>query len=81
MLVESRLYAGKEHIHSLLSLGAGHLVGDVQQVDNRILEVVSFDGLYPLLLLLFVDRRCTPHGLLSPLLHTHGSLSKHPLNA
>ena len=54
VLVESRLYAGKERIHSLLSLGTGCLVGDMQQVDNRILEVVSFDGLYPLLLLLLV---------------------------
>ena len=32
----------------------GCLAGDVQQADNRILEVVSFDGLYLLLLLLFV---------------------------
>ena len=54
VLVESRLYAGKECIHGLLSLGAGRLVGDVQQADNRILEVVSFDGLYLLLLLLSV---------------------------
>ena len=54
VLVESRLYAGKERVHGLLSLGAGHLAGDVQQADNRILEVVSFDGLYPLLLLLSV---------------------------
>ena len=42
MLVESRLYAGKEHIHGLLRLGAGCLAGDMEQADNRILEVVSF---------------------------------------
>ena len=35
-------------------LGCGPPCGDVQQVDNRILEVISFDGLYPLLLLLSV---------------------------
>ena len=54
VLVESRLYAGEERVHSLLSLGVGRLAGDMQQADNRVLEVVSFDGLYPLLLLLFV---------------------------
>ena len=54
MVVESRLYAGKERINGLLSLGMGHLAGDMQQADNRVLKVISFDGLYPLLLLLLV---------------------------
>ena len=30
VLVESRLYAGKERIHGLLGLGVGHLAGDMQ---------------------------------------------------
>ena len=34
VLVESRLYAGKERVHGLLSLGVDCLVGDVQQVQT-----------------------------------------------
>ena len=54
VLVESRLYAGKERVHGLLSLGVGRLAGDVQQADNGIFEVISFDGLLMPLLLLCV---------------------------
>ena len=45
VLVESRLYAGKERVLGPLDLGMGCLAGDVQQVDDRVLEVISFDGL------------------------------------
>ena len=74
VVVESRPYAEKEHINDLLSLGAGRLAGDVQQVDNGILEVVSFDGLHPLLLLLLVGGV----SLLMGLYHLFHVLVGHP---
>ena len=52
VLVKSGLDAGKERSHGLFSLGVGRLVCDVQQADNGIFEVVIFDGLLPLFLLL-----------------------------
>ena len=76
VLVESRLYAGKECVHGLLSLGAGRLAGDMQQADNKILEVISFDGLYLLLLLLSVGGVA----LLMGLYHLFYVLMGHPLH-
>ena len=74
VVVESRLYAGKERVNGLLSLGTGCLAGDVQQVDNRILEVISFDGLHLLLLLLLVGGV----SLLTGLYHLFYVLVGHP---
>ena len=81
VVVESRLYARKESINGLHSLGMGSLAGDMQQADNRVLKVISFYGLYPLLLLLLVGGVSAPHGLVSPLLRTRGSPSMCPLDA
>ena len=54
VLVKSGLDASKECFHSLFSLGAACLACDVQQADNGIFEVIIFDGLLQLLLLLCV---------------------------
>ena len=47
VLLEGLLDAGKEGVYGLLTLGEGHLSGDVQETDYRVSVIVVLQGLFP----------------------------------